>query len=203
MSTLDRWLGEMNDTRSEARARMRDMLPRRGPSPMTTALTALAGAAIGAALAFFLDPQRGRSRRARYLDQAGAAARDLMNGASRTARRVGNDAQGFGERLSHPGGGALMPSDAALTDKVETELFADQRIPKGKININVEEGVVVLRGEVDTSGEADELIRKAQRIPGVARVDSLLHLPGEPAPPEPPRQHAKVTTGGPEGPLPH
>jgi hypothetical protein len=202
MSTLDRWLGEMNDTRADARARMREMLPRRGPSPMTMTLTALAGAAAGAALAFFLDPQRGRSRRARYLDQAGAMARDLMSGASRTARRVGSDAQGVGERLSHAGGGAIMPSDAALSDKVESELFADPRIPKGKININVEEGVVVLRGEVDNSGEADELIRKAQRIPGVARVDSLLHLPGQPAPPEPPRQHSKVTAGGPEGPLP-
>jgi gas vesicle protein len=202
MSTLDRWLGEMNDTRADARARMREMLPRRGPSPMTMTLTALAGAVAGAALAFFLDPQRGRSRRARYLDQAGAMARDLMGGASRTARRVGSNAQGVGERLSHAGGGAIMPNDAALSDKVESELFADPRIPKGKININVEEGVVVLRGEVDNSGEADELIRKAQRIPGVARVDSLLHLPGQPAPPEPPRQHSKVTAGGPEGPLP-
>jgi gas vesicle protein len=202
MSRLDQWLGDMNDTRDEARARMREMLPRRGPSPMIMALTALAGAATGAALAFFLDPGRGRSRRARYLDQAAATARDLVGAASRTARRVGSDAQGMSERLSHAGGGDVMPSDAALSDKVESELFADPRIPKGKININVEEGVVVLRGEVDTSGEADELIRKAQRIPGVARVDSLLHLPGEPAPPEPPRQHSKVTTGGPEGPLP-
>lgn len=202
MSTLDRWLSDMNDSRAEARARMLEMIPRRGPSPMTLLLTAVAGGIAGAALAFFLDPQRGRSRRARYLDQAGARARDLAGGASRAARRVGSDAQGIGERLTHSGAGDLMPSDAALSDKVESELFADPRIPKGNININVEEGVVVLRGQVDNKGEADELIRKAQRIPGVARVDSLLHLPGEPAPPEPPRQHSRVTTGGPEGPLP-
>jgi osmotically-inducible protein OsmY len=85
---------------------------------------------------------------------------------------------------------------------VETELFRDPSIPKGDININVERGIVVLRGQVDTAGQREELIRKAKSIAGVLRVDSLLHLPDEPAPPEPPREHASVTTGGPEAPLP-
>lgn len=202
MSTLDRWLGDMDDVRAEARGRMRDLLPRRGTSPMTILLAAIGGALVGAAVAHLFDPDRGRSRRARYLDQAGAAARDLGQGVARGTRRAGGEMAGIGEKITHVAGGDTMPSDAALSDKVETELFADQRIPKGKININVEAGVVVLRGEVDNPGEADELIRKAQRIPGVARVDSLLHLPGTPAPPEPPRKHSHVTTAGPEGSLP-
>lgn len=202
MSTIDRWLGEIDDARTEARARMRDAIPRREPSAMQTILTAAAGAAAGAAAAFFLDPQRGRARRAQFMDQGAAMLRRTVRGASRSMRRMSGEAVGIGERMQHRGDGDLMPNDAALANKVETELFADQRIPKGKININVEEGVVVLRGEVDDEGEATELIRKAQRIPGVQRVDSLLHLPGEAAPPEPPRQHSTVTTAGPEGNLP-
>ncbi len=202
MSKIDRWRGEMDDARAEARARMRDLIPRRGASPAAMWLTAVGSALAGAAAAFFLDPTRGRSRRGRYLDQAGAMLRDVAGGASRSARRMSGEAAGIGQKLAHAGDGQLMPSDAALSDKVETELFANPRIPKGKININVEEGVVVLRGEVDDPGETNELIRKAQRIPGVVRVDSLLHLPGEPAPPEPPREHAHVTTAGPEGPFP-
>lgn len=205
MSKMDRWRGNADEARQQARARVLELVPSRSrgrPSRGRAVLSAAVGALTGAALTFFLDPTRGRSRRARYLDQGAATLRDLLRDASRRGRRLRGDAMGMREKLRHAGNGQPVAGDAALVDRVETELFADQRIPKGKLNINVEEGVVVLRGEVDDSGEADELIRKAERIPGVARVDSLLHLPGEPAPGEPPREHSRVTTAGPEGPLP-
>lgn len=38
-----------------------------------------------------------------------------------------------------------MPGLAA---KVETELFGNPRIPKGALNVNVEDGVVIVRGQV-------------------------------------------------------
>jgi hypothetical protein len=205
MSKMDRWRGNADEARQLARARMLELAKSRGrrrPSRAGAILAAIGGAVAGAAATFFMDPTRGRSRRARYLDQGAAAARALLRSASRRGRRLRGDAMGMREKLAHAGNGQPMPGDATLVDRVESELFADQRIPKGKININVEEGVVVLRGEVDNPGEADELVRKAQRIPGVARVDSLLHLPGEPAPAEPPREHSRVTTVGPEGHLP-
>lgn len=192
MNTIDRW--------REQRLRMTDTSARRGGPPGI--ILALLGAGAGAAAAYLLDPERGRSRRARLLDQAGARMREMGTAVERGSRRAGTQAFAISQQVAHRGGGNGTLSDSGLSDKVETELFADPAIPQGKININVEEGVVVLRGEVDDDGQRKELIRKAEAIPGVVRVDSLLHLPGEPAPPEPPREHPSVTTAGPEGPLP-
>jgi osmotically-inducible protein OsmY len=66
--------------------------------------------------------------------------------------------------------------------KVESELFRDPSVPKGSININVEQGVVVLRGEVPDPELAERLEHEARAIPGVWEVENLLHGPGEPAP---------------------
>lgn len=183
------------------RERIGDVIAGRRSGPSRLLIAALA-AAGGFAAAYLFDPERGRTRRATLGDRAAAGMRDLGRTLDRGSRMAGLEAIAVGKRVKHAGGGQVMPSDAALSDKVETELFADPAIPQGKININVEEGVVVLRGEVDHPGQADKLIKRAESIPGVTRVDSLLHLPGEPAPPEPPREHATVTTAGPEGELP-
>ena len=192
MNTIDRW--------REQRLRMTDTSARRGGPPGI--VLALLGAAAGAAAAYLLDPERGRTRRARLLDQASARMREVGTAVEHGSRRAGTQAFAISQQVAHRGGGNGTLNDSELSDKVETELFADPAIPQGKININVEEGVVVLRGEVDDDGQREELIRKAEAIAGVVRVDSLLHLPGEPAPPEPPREHPSVTTAGPEGPLP-
>ena len=79
-------------------------------------------------------------------------------------------------------GGGKDYDDATLAHKVETVLFRPDDVPKGKINVNVEYGKVVLRGEADTQEMIDDLVRRAKEIEGVERVESLLHLPGEPAP---------------------
>jgi osmotically-inducible protein OsmY len=55
-------------------------------------------------------------------------------------------------------------------------------VPKGRINVNVQNGVVQLRGEVPESSMIDDLVEKARSIQGVREVENLLHLPGTPAP---------------------
>ena len=47
-----------------------------------------------------------------------------------------------------PSTGAL--DDVTLVDRARTELFRDQSVPKGSINLNAERGTLVLRGEVPT-----------------------------------------------------
>ena len=63
-----------------------------------------------------------------------------------------------------------------------SELFRDQRIPKGSISINVENGVVLLRGEVADHALISRTVDRTRRIGGVVDVESLLHLPGESVP---------------------
>jgi osmotically-inducible protein OsmY len=72
--------------------------------------------------------------------------------------------------------------DATLKDKVESELFREEHEVKGAININAQQGVVQLRGEVPSQGLIDALVERTKKIQGVRDVESLLHTPGTEAP---------------------
>lgn len=157
--------------------------PRRGGAGRVLAAGAIGaiGAAIGAGLAFLFDPQRGHARRAQLADRSAAFLRGAVRGAGHRARRIRTTMEGRMSAIGH-GAGESMPNDASLATKVETRLFRDPEVPKGAININVEQGIVVLRGEVPDAGVGERLEREARSIPGVWEVENLLHLPGEPAP---------------------
>src|SRR5205085_10484496 len=72
--------------------------------------------------------------------------------------------------------------DATLAHKIESIVFRDPHVPKGQISVNAEKGVVYLRGEVPDRMLLDELVSRVREVQGVRGVESLLHLPGEPAP---------------------
>jgi BON domain len=78
-----------------------------------------------------------------------------------------------------------FPEDATLVDRVESQLFRDDDVPKGDINVDAADGVVTLRGEVDAA-MIEEIGVRAAAVEGVTRVENLLHPPGTPAPHAPP-----------------
>jgi osmotically-inducible protein OsmY len=65
--------------------------------------------------------------------------------------------------------------DVTLARKVETELFRPASVPKGAISVNVNDGVVELRGELPDQEQIDELGSNAKKIDGVKDVRNLLH----------------------------
>jgi osmotically-inducible protein OsmY len=144
--------------------------------------TALLGAAMGAAAAFLLDPDRGRGRRVRLADQAGRMARHTRRSAGRRRRLIMARAVGSLAALRASGKASGSANDATLKERIESELLRDRQVPKGAININAEQGIVVLRGEVPDAAMRATLEERAAAIRGVWYVENLLHLPGEPAP---------------------
>jgi osmotically-inducible protein OsmY len=72
-------------------------------------------------------------------------------------------------------------NDPALASKVESEVFRDTEIPKDKINVNVEYGVVYLRGELPDRELMDELVARTRKVEGVQGVENLTHLAGSQA----------------------
>ena len=72
--------------------------------------------------------------------------------------------------------------DVAVARKVETVIFRDDSVPKGKIDVNAADGIVWLRGEAKTPEMIKNLAAQASAIPEVKRVENLLHLPKTPAP---------------------
>jgi osmotically-inducible protein OsmY len=145
---------------------------------MRTRLSDLAlGAALGSVASYFLDPDRGRSRRAQTSDRAAGMARRSTARLERAARGVRWRVYGAAQHVAHLREVPKVFDDVTLARKVETELFRPADVPKGQINVNVQDGVVQLRGEVPRPDMIERLVNKARRIQGVREVENLLHLP--------------------------
>jgi hypothetical protein len=72
--------------------------------------------------------------------------------------------------------------DVTIARKVESAVFRDRKVAKGKVDVNVADGVVWLRGEVKTPDLVKQLEAQARAVPEVRGVENLLHLPKTPAP---------------------
>ena len=146
------------------------------------------GAATGAAAVWFLDPNDGARRRNVVRDKALKYARKSGADAERKARYAAGQAKGAAYEAA-PGGEKGRPAerlnDPALARKVETEIFRAADAPKGDVSVNVENGVVHLRGEVDDPDLIRRLGEEAAKVDGVRGVENLLHTPGTPAPSKP------------------
>jgi len=143
----------------------------------------LSAAMGGAALTYFLDPQSGRRRRHQTRDQLLSLARQGTKRARKLVHHASADAAGTARRAAH----ALRKpedvelDDATLVDKVESIVFRKHDVPKGQININAENGVVFLRGQVEDPGLVETLETRVRKVRGVKDVENLLHTSEPPA----------------------
>jgi osmotically-inducible protein OsmY len=152
---------------------------------MTRLITLLSGIAAGAAAAHFLDPDSGSRRRNQLRDRATSKARAGKNQATSTASYAAGKAQGAVATAtpSMPGSHRLEDADdATLARKVETEIFRAADAPKGDVSVDVQAGVVYLRGEVSDEAWIERLADDAKKVDGIKGVKNLLHRPGTPAP---------------------
>jgi hypothetical protein len=146
---------------------------------MSLKRTAVA-AGVGAAAAYLLDPDRGRSRRSRLRDQSKAFGRRQARALERQASFQRGRAEGLVQRARHRGGHPPA-DDRALVDRVRTEVL---RHHDGEPHLTVDavDGVVSVRGQVPDLQTSIDVERRIRSVPGVVDVENLLHAPGEPAP---------------------
>lgn len=146
------------------------------PKPLT-----LAGAtALGAGLAYFFDSSSGAQRRNMLRDKLASKTQGGAGSLTATARDLG--ARAGGALAEVKGGQAAPDNDQALAEKVKSEVLGDPDVPKEKINIDVSDGIVALRGEVEDREVMQSLDAKVRAVAGVREVQNLLHLPDEPPP---------------------
>jgi osmotically-inducible protein OsmY len=135
--------------------------------------------AIGAALAYFFDPDNGRKRRKETFKRSAKAFRQ----AGRRGQGAVSQAQALKQKATHRKEQEKpQPDDVTLARKVESEIFRSPDVPKGQINVNVEDGVVYLRGELEQPDLIRDLEAEARKVQGVRGVENLLHVPGQEAP---------------------
>jgi BON domain len=140
------------------------------------------GVVLGALVAFLLDPASGRRRRHLVRDRTLGLARRSGRRSRRLVRGVNATSFGLVQRVKHRRKPGKVYDDLTLRDKVETELFRAADSPKGRVVVSVVGGVVALRGEARDERELERLVKQTRDIDGVLGVESLLHLPGQPAP---------------------
>jgi osmotically-inducible protein OsmY len=136
---------------------------------------AAAGAA-GAAGAYFLDPQEGNRRRKQAVARVTSLFRKGGDKFRRQAEYRKSQAEGKVEALkskARPEKGAA--NDQQLAERVKSEIFQPADAPKDKVSVNVERGVVYLRGEVPKENDISRLVQRAGKVDGVNGVESLLH----------------------------
>jgi osmotically-inducible protein OsmY len=153
---------------------------------MSRLFTFLLGAGIGAAAKTLLEP----GRRNRLRDQAMSKARAGAGQAATTASYAAGKAKGAVATAtpSMPGSHRIEDvDDLTLARKVETEIFRAADAPKGDVSVDVQAGVVYLRGVVADDAWIQRLADDAKKVDGVKGVKNLLHRPGTPAPAAEPR----------------
>lgn len=115
------------------------------------------------------------------------AVRRGLRAAGRTVRHGAGQLKGTAYRLSGGHPDPRVPDDV-LADRIRSSLGPiEKRLDLPRIHVMVEKHVALLHGDVATDADADELIAAVERVPGVARVESHLHvglLPGDTRPSE-------------------
>jgi hypothetical protein len=134
----------------------------------------------GMAFAYYVDPELGHARRLRARERIGAVLRHLSRSTGRDLRYAAGLAEGVVSKIFPPEPAPV--DDNTLVDRVRSEIFEHPGLPKGDLNFEAVKGVVTVHGEATDLAEMDAIENAIRKVPGVAGVRSLLHLPGTPAP---------------------
>jgi osmotically-inducible protein OsmY len=143
--------------------------------------TLVVATALGAAASYFFDPEKGASRRAQVGGQLHGMLRQGRRNARRTAMQLQDRVGGTISQAQHARD-ERDNDDLTILDRVESEVFGRHGFPKERINADVVDGRLTLRGQLDSDEQIRSVVEAAGAVPGVVEVVSFLHLPGTPAP---------------------
>jgi osmotically-inducible protein OsmY len=136
-------------------------------------------AATIAALTYFFDRENGKRRRHMAADRTAGFFRRKVRILDRGRKRAVSAGHGAVQKTKHRNEQEKpQPNDATLKAKVESEVFRDSRVPKGRVDVNAENGVVYLRGEVDSPDMVAELEEATRKVHGVRAVENQLQSSG-------------------------
>ncbi len=144
--------------------------------------TMIRGGLLGAALAYLFDPVSGKGRRARLRDQAGAIGRKASTRADKLSRHASNVIEGKKHELLDTGDAERSMDDVTIADRIRSEVIGRPGLEADGVLVDVHDGVVHLRGELRNPERIEEVVDLTRTVPGVRRVENLVHLPGTPAP---------------------
>lgn len=145
------------------------MVIERGPSLSRTVGAAGLGMCAGALAEYLLDPDLGRTRRARVRDKGVHIVHRSRGGVGILGRDLSNRSRGAVAGVRYRFVGRKV-DDRVLSERVRAELGRHVSHPHA-VEVNVDEGHVTLDGHV-LEREARRTCRAVARIPGVKSVEA-------------------------------
>lgn len=140
-------------------------------------LALISGAAIGAASAYLLDPDRGRSRRARLYDQTSALARKATGKSRSWVRYQKGAARGVAHKLSEPFREQEQSvDDDTLLQKIRSEAIGYWDPASENVEIDVDRGIVTLKGSVGKPTDHADLINLIRKVEGVEAIQDRVEV---------------------------
>jgi osmotically-inducible protein OsmY len=141
--------------------------------------TAIVGAVgLGAALMYFLDPDRGKRRRALVRDKVEAAGNKATDYAEKMGRDIRNRAYGMVAETKSILKGEEVTDDV-LVDRVRAKL-GRYSVDFGAVDVKVSNGTVTLSGSISET-DLPRVLRATKYVRGVKAVDNQLTVHAEPA----------------------
>jgi osmotically-inducible protein OsmY len=134
-----------------------------------------AAAAIGAAIAYMFDPDRGRTRRARIADQAAARARYAAGAVKAKAEYQKGVAKGIIHDVTEPLRGEGTYDDDTLLQKVKSEALGYWPDPQ-EIEVDITNGMVRVSGTVAKESDRENLIKLIRDVEGVGLIDDRIKV---------------------------
>lgn len=112
-------------------------------------------------------------------EESGGVAKELTDLGREIRRAMGEKGEYVGERLGELGKeGRSWLSDRGLQTRVKTTLMGVLGMSSlGRINVDVDEGVVTLAGELASWERVARAVRAVHQVEGVRRVVSRLRVP--------------------------
>lgn len=133
------------------------------------------GVGLGTAAAYFLDPDRGRRRRAELSQRATAQVNDLSDTVQNKADYAAGVAKGTAVEGAKRTFGDTPPGDPeTLRQKIRSEIVGHVDGAESVVIAVHDQGRVTLKGTVASSETERALLERTRRVPGVATVESNL-----------------------------
>lgn len=141
---------------------------------MGTRKTLISGLAIGGGLMYFLDPGRGRRRRALVRDKAASFWSRSGGAIDTTARNLRDRAVGLAAEVRSMTGGEEHVSDELVAERVRSTMGRVVSHPRA-IDVSVRDGHVILSGPI-LEHEVHRLISATESVRGVQGVENHLEV---------------------------
>jgi len=135
----------------------------------------LGGMAVGAALVYLLDPERGARRRAEVKQKTVHAAKEASNAVGVSARDIAHRSRGIIAEIGTRVGDipsrirGLTEDDTVLAERVRAKLGRVCSHPRA-IEVKCRDGRVVLKGPI-LKAEVNRLLRGVAKVRGVCEID--------------------------------